>query len=185
MKQLVSLLLCLFLLASCGLRQSGQPESETPPELLVIGVSQVGSESGFRVANTESIRSVFSEEAGYHLLFEDARQKQENQITAIRKFIQQQVDCILLMPLCVTGWDSVLQEAKAAGIPVILVDRTIEVADDSLYAAHVGGRAGRGLAGGDLPGRKRTGQHPAHPGHLGLQRPAGPERRSGAGRPDP
>ena len=138
MKQLVSLLLCLFLLASCGLRQSGQPESETPPELLVIGVSQVGSESGFRVANTESIRSVFSEEAGYHLLFEDARQKQENQIAAIRKFIQQQVDYILLMPLCVTGWDSVLQEAKAAGIPVILVDRTIEVADDSLYAAHVG-----------------------------------------------
>ena len=73
MKQLVSLLLCLSLLASCGLRQSGQPESEIPPELLVIGVSQVGSESGFRVANTESIRSVFSEEAGYHLLFEIGR----------------------------------------------------------------------------------------------------------------
>lgn len=135
MKKLLASLLALCLLSACAPRHA--PEKE-PPALTVIGVSQVGSESGFRVANSESIRSVFTEEAGYRLLFEDARQKQDNQIAAIRKFIQQQVDYILLMPLCVTGWDSVLQEAKAAGIPVILVDRTIETEDDSLYTAHVG-----------------------------------------------
>lgn len=138
MKKLLPALLALCLLASCAPKSQPQPPEEDPDDLIVIGVSQVGSESGFRVANTESIRSVFTEERGYRLLFDDARQKQENQIAAIRKFIQQQVDCILLMPLCVTGWDSVLQEAQAAGIPVILVDRTAEVQDESLYAAHVG-----------------------------------------------
>lgn len=134
MKRLLIPLLALCLLAGCAPRT---PPPAQPP-LTVIGVSQVGSESGFRVANTESIRSVFTEEAGYLLLFEDAQQKQDNQIAAIRKFIQQQVDYILLMPLCVTGWDSVLQEARAAGIPVILVDRTVETEDGSLYTAHVG-----------------------------------------------
>ncbi len=136
MKKLLILLLCLSLPVSCSPRQP--PPEEDPPHFTVIGVSQVGSESGFRVANTESMRSVFTEEAGYRLLFDDARQKQENQIAAIRKFIQQRADYILLMPLCVSGWDSVLQEAREAGIPVILVDRTIETADESLYAAHVG-----------------------------------------------
>ena len=136
MKKGLLWLLALCLLASCAPRPEG--DASLPPNLTVIGVSQVGSESGFRVANSESIRSVFTEEAGYLLLFDDARQKQDNQIAAIRKFIQQQVDYILLMPLCVSGWDSVLQEAKEAGIPVILVDRTAEVADESLYAAHIG-----------------------------------------------
>lgn len=134
MKRLLIPLLALCLLAGCAPRTL--PPAQPP--LTVIGVSQVGSESGFRVANTESIRSVFTEEAGYLLLFEDAQQKQDNQIAAIRKFIQQQVDYILLMPLCVTSWDSVLQEARAAGIPVILVDRTVETEDGSLYTAHVG-----------------------------------------------
>ena len=136
MKKLLVLLLCLSLPVSCSPRQ--QPPEEDPPHFTVIGVSQVGSESGFRLANTESMRSVFTEEAGYRLLFDDARQKQENQIAAIRKFIQQRADYILLMPLCVSGWDSVLQEAREAGIPVILVDRPIETADENLYDAHVG-----------------------------------------------
>lgn len=99
---------------------------------------QVGAESDWRVANSESMKSVFTEENGYRLLFEDARQKQENQISAIRKFIQQQVDYIVLMPISEDGWDSVLQEAKEAGIPVILVDRMVNVADGGLYAAHIG-----------------------------------------------
>lgn len=135
MRKHIVLLLVLCLLAACS-PQRPEPEEVSP--LIVIGISQVGSESGFRVANTESMRAIFTEEAGYRLLFEDARQQQENQIAAIRKFIQQQVDYILLMPLCVSGWDSVLQEAKAAGIPVILVDRTLDVEDESLYTAHVG-----------------------------------------------
>lgn len=135
MKKLFALSLVLCLLTACAPRL---PQQEQPTDFTVIGVSQLGSESGFRVANTESIRLAFTEEAGYRLLFEDAQQKQENQIAAIRKFIQQQADYILLMPLCVSGWDSVLQEAKAAGIPVILVDRMVQVEDDTLYATHVG-----------------------------------------------
>ena len=101
-------------------------------------MSQVGAESDWRVANSESMKAVFTEENGYRLLFEDARQKQENQITAIRRFIQQQVDYIVLMPISETGWDSVLQEAREAGIPVILVDRMVDVEDESLYVAHIG-----------------------------------------------
>ena len=174
MKRLSFLLAVLCLLASCAPRP--QPPDEEPV-LTVIGVSQVGSESGFRVANSESIRSVFTEEAGYHLLFEDARQKQDNQIAAIRKFIQQQVDYILLMPLCVTGWDSVLQEARDAGIPVILVDRMAQVEDDSLYAAHVGS---------DFRWEgEQAGSYSPHPGHPGIQRPAGAHRCPGEGRGGP
>lgn len=135
MKKICFLLPALLLLACCA---APPVQQEPPAPLTVIGVSQVGAESDWRVANTESMRSTFTEEAGYRLLFEDARQKQDNQISAIRRFIQQQVDCIVLMPLCETGWDSVLQEAQAAGIPVILVDRSVEVEDESLYAAHIG-----------------------------------------------
>ena len=134
-RYLAALTALVLLLAACAPRQTGE-EPET--SLTVVGISQVGSESGFRVANSESMRAVFTEEAGYHLLFEDARQKQENQISAIRRFIQQQVDYIVLMPIQETGWDSVLQEARDAGIPVILVDRMVSVKDGSLYASHVG-----------------------------------------------
>ena len=135
MKRLFCVILALLLLTGCGQREPEQPEDEN---LIVVGISQVGAESDWRVANSESMKSVFTEERGYRLLFEDARQIQENQIIAVRRFIQQRVDYILLMPLSETGWDSVLQEARDAGIPVILVDRMVDVEDDSLYAAHVG-----------------------------------------------
>ena len=135
MKRLICLILALFLMTGCGKQEPEQPEEE---DLIVVGISQVGAESDWRVANSESMKSVFTEERGYRLLFEDARQIQENQIIAVRRFIQQRVDYILLMPLSETGWDSVLQEARDAGIPVILVDRMVDVEDDSLYAAHVG-----------------------------------------------
>lgn len=128
-------LLLAALLSGCKPQTPVEPPAE---QLIVVGVSQVGAESDWRVANSESLKAVFTEENGYRLLFEDARQKQENQIAAIRRFIQQQVDYIVLMPLCETGWDSVLQEAKEAGIPVILVDRMADVEDETLFAAHVG-----------------------------------------------
>ena len=131
------LLTGLLTCPACGARQ--HPQTDAADEgLIVIGMCQVGAESDWRVANSESMKAVFTEENGYRLLFEDARQKQENQITAIRKFIQQQVDYIVLMPISETGWDSVLQEAKEAGIPVILVDRMVDVEDASLYAVHIG-----------------------------------------------
>lgn len=102
-------------------------------DTITVGFSQVGAESDWRTANTESMKTTFSEENGYELIFDDAQQKQENQLTAIRNFIQQEVDYILLAPVTETGWDTVLQEAKDAGIPVIIVDRMVDVSDDSLY----------------------------------------------------
>ena len=106
--------------------------------LIVVGVSQVGSESVWRTANTNSIQETFTTEAGYFLIFENARQKQENQIKAIRGFISQQVDYIVFSPITEDGWDTVLQEAKDAGIPVILFDRKLNVEDESLYTTWVG-----------------------------------------------
>ncbi len=135
MRKILAYILLLGLLLSGCSGQAGEPLEE---DLIVVGISQVGAESDWRVANSESMKATFTEEKGYRLLFEDARQIQENQIMAVRKFIQQRVDYIVLMPLSEEGWDSVFQEARDAGIPVILVDRRAEVEDEALYAAHVG-----------------------------------------------
>lgn len=108
-------------------------------DLIVVGYAQVGAESDWRTANTVSFQTTFVEENGYKLIFDDAQQKQENQIKAIRNFIQQDVDYIVLAPVVETGWETVLGEAKEAGIPVILSDRMIDVSDDSLYTCWVGG----------------------------------------------
>ena len=115
--------------------QSGTSNSE---DLTVIGFSQVGAESTWRITNSESMKEAFTEEEGYKLIFEDGQQKQANQIMAIRKFIQQEVDYIVLAPVTETGWDTVLMEAKEAGIPVIIVDRMVDVEDVSLYECWVG-----------------------------------------------
>ena len=161
MKRLFALLLVLVMgisLVACG---SGNSETKTATTaetdtaaadttaagteadtssggLVTVGFSQVGAESDWRTANTESMKSTFTEENGYTLIFDDAQQKQDNQITAIRNFIQQEVDYIVLAPIAETGWDTVLQEAKDAGIPVIIVDRMIDVSDDSLFTSWVG-----------------------------------------------
>lgn len=107
-------------------------------DMITIGFSQVGAESDWRIASTASIEEAFSLQNGYHLIYEDAQQRQENQTKAIREFIDQGVDYIILDPIVETGWEASLEEAKAAGIPVIIVDRRIEVEDESLYTAWVG-----------------------------------------------
>lgn len=121
-----------------------EPEGEDAAEgsgddLIVVGYAQVGAESDWRMANTESFKSTFVPDNGYELIFVDGQQKQENQIKAIRDFIQQDVDYIVLAPVVETGWETVLGEAKEAGIPVILSDRMVDVSDDSLYTCWVGG----------------------------------------------
>ena len=103
----------------------------------VLGFAQVGAESEWRTANTESIKSAAAE-AGVELKFSDAQQKQENQIKAIRSYIQQKVDVIAFSPVVETGWDTVLQEAKRAKIPVILTDRAVDSDDTSLYKTFLG-----------------------------------------------
>ena len=106
--------------------------------LIVVGVSQIGSESGWRSANTESLQKTFTKANGYFLIFNNARQRQENQIKAIRSFISQRVDYIVFAPVIEDGWETVLQEAKDAGIPVIIIDRMVNVKDDSLYTTWIG-----------------------------------------------
>lgn len=136
MRKLISLIEVLVLLA---LLFTGCMNVESQDDdLIVIGMSQTGAESDWRAANTESMRAVFTEENGYRLIFDDARQQQENQITSIRRFIQEQVDYIVVMPISENGWDAVLEEAYEAGIPVIIVDRMVDIADESFMAAHLG-----------------------------------------------
>lgn len=93
----------------------------------MIGFSQLGAESDWRSANTESMKSTFTADQGYKLLIEDGQQQQANQIMAIRKFIQQDVDYIVLAPVTETGWETVLEEARSANIPVIVIDRQVAV----------------------------------------------------------
>lgn len=115
-----------------------EPYISEEENLIVVGVSQLGSESGWRTAHTESLQRAFTKQNGYFLIFNNARQKQENQIKAIRNFISQRVDYIVLAPVVESGWETVLQEAKDAGIPVIIMDRSVDVADKSLYTTLVG-----------------------------------------------
>jgi simple sugar transport system substrate-binding protein len=126
-------------LAACAKEDSGSNSSSSGggSKAISLGFSQVGSESGWRTANTDSVKEA-AKEAGYTLKFSDAQQKQENQISAIRSFIAQKVDVIAFSPVVVTGWDAVLKEAKAKNIPVVLTDRSVETSDDSLYVTLVG-----------------------------------------------
>ncbi|MET3515211.1 simple sugar transport system substrate-binding protein [Pseudacidovorax sp. 1753] len=113
------------------------PSAAWAQKKIVLGFSQVGAESEWRTANTESIKSA-AKDAGIELKFSDAQQKQENQIKAIRAFIAQKVDVIAFSPVVETGWDNVLREAKAAKIPVVLTDRAVNTKDTSLYVTFMG-----------------------------------------------
>lgn len=130
----------LALITGCAGQEPEAEDTRTPTgdDLIVVGVSQEGSESVWRTANTRSVKETFTKENGYFLIFKNARQKQENQIKALRSFISQRVDYIVFSPIVEDGWDTVLQEAREAEIPVILMDRKINVKDESLYTAWVG-----------------------------------------------
>lgn len=152
-KRLIALIMCASLVfaAGCGADNSNSSASSSQTansssaandpssdKLITIGFSQVGAESDWRVANTASMKSALSEKNGFKLIFADAQQKQENQIKAVRDFISQDVDVIAIAPVTETGWETVLGEAKDAGIPVIIVDRMIKVSDESLFNCWVG-----------------------------------------------
>ena len=141
MKRKHAVLIGFLLLVCCTLTActaTPAPTAETYEDFIVVGFSQVGAESDWRNANTISMQQALSEANGYRLIIDDAQQKQERQITAIRNFIHQGVDYIVLAPTTEKGWDTVLAEAKDAGIPVIIVDRRIEIKDDSLFTCWIG-----------------------------------------------
>ena len=122
--------------------ETGEVEATTPAEtgstgdVITVGFAQVGHESDWRTASTKSAEEVFSEENGYELLFNDADNDSAVQLEAIRSFIQQGVDYIIVDPIVSTGWDSILTECEDAGIPVIVIDRTID--DSDKYVSWVG-----------------------------------------------
>ena len=131
----VAAMLCAAVLAGCsGGDGAGQAAGDGA---ITVGFSQVGAESEWRTANTRSVKEALAP-PGFNLKFSDAQQKQENQIKALRSFIAQGVDVIAFSPVVETGWDTVLREAKAANIPVVLTDRAVDVADDSLYVTLIG-----------------------------------------------
>ena len=139
-RKVIIVLAVLALLTGCAGQEPEAEDTRTPTDdnLIVVGVSQEGSESVWRTANTRSVKETLTKENGYFLIFKNARQKQENQIKALRSFISQRVDYIVFSPIVEDGWDTVLREAREAEIPVILMDRKINVKDESLYTAWVG-----------------------------------------------
>ena len=128
----MAVLFCLMLSACDSSRKK-----EEKPEGLILGFSQIGAESAWRKCNSLSIKEA-AESRGVQLLFENAEQKQENQIKALRSFIVYQVDVIAFVPIVAGGWDNILKEAKDAGIPVLVTDRKIETNDPSLFAGFIG-----------------------------------------------
>jgi simple sugar transport system substrate-binding protein len=127
----VLIFFCLF--SAC---RKTEAEAETGSSI-VVGFSQIGAESAWRVCNTRSVQEAAAE-AEIQLFYYNAEQKQENQIKAVRSFIAYQVDVIAFVPIVLDGWENVLEEARDAGIPVLLCDREINLDDESLYAGYLG-----------------------------------------------
>ena len=141
MRKVIGMFVLLFLVAILTFLSNCDSSTKTIPQKnekkIILGFAQVGAESSWREANTESIKAA-AREADIELLFANAQQKPENQIKAIRSFIAQQIDVIAFSPVVEMGWDAVLKEAKDADIPVILLDRGVEIEDDSLYVTLIG-----------------------------------------------
>jgi simple sugar transport system substrate-binding protein len=136
-KTITTALTAVLLAAMTACGSGGEGSGSGADGTITMGFAQVGAESGWRTANTKSIQES-AKSAGVELKFSDAQQKQENQIKAIRSYIQQKVDVIAFSPVVETGWDTVLLEAKRAKIPVILTDRAIDSEDTSLYKTFLG-----------------------------------------------
>ena len=134
-KKMVTALLAVSMLA--GLSAVNVMAADDGADTITVGFSQVGAESDWRTANTESMKSTFSEENGYSLDLVDCDNDNAAQLEAVRTFISKDMDYIVIAPIQSAGWDTVLQEAQDAGIPVIIADREIEASDD-LYDAWVG-----------------------------------------------
>lgn len=130
-KKVISVLTCSAIAASMAISVSAEED------LIRVGYAQVGHESDWRTANTKNYENVFSEENGFELSLIDCDNDNAAQLEAVRNFITQEMDYIIIAPIQSAGWDTVLQEAQDAGIPVIIADREIE-ADASLYDAWVG-----------------------------------------------
>jgi galactofuranose transport system substrate-binding protein len=128
---------CLMAAVGQPPTQPAKPAAGQPARKIKVGFAQIGAESDWRKANTESIKSEAAAR-GIELVFADAQQKQENQIKAIRNFVVQKVDVIAFAPVVETGWEPVLKEVKRAGIPVVLTDREVDVSDPSLYVTFIG-----------------------------------------------
>ncbi|MGO4594951.1 ABC transporter substrate-binding protein [Leifsonia sp. 2TAF2] len=141
MKKLAGAIAALGLMAvaltGCSAGGAGGAGGGGGDKVITVGFAQTGSESGWRAANTQSMKEAFSSKNGFKLIFNAADNKPENQIAAVHSFINQGVDAIVIAAVVTTGWDDVLKEAKDANIPVILEDRTID-ADPSLYASWIG-----------------------------------------------
>jgi galactofuranose transport system substrate-binding protein len=135
-RTLISAFLILVLLVPLAFA-SGDKEGAGKGKKLVIGFSQIDNQNPWRLAETESVKSEAAKR-GYELKYADAQAVQENQIKTLRSFIAQKVDGILLAPKTETGWEPVLREAKAAKIPVVLLDRNIKVDDPSLFVTFIG-----------------------------------------------
>lgn len=139
-RRLIILLLLVLLAGALILYFFIIQDKKTPPAAepgIIVGFSQLGSESGWRVGNSRDVIAA-AERAGVELIYDNAEQKQENQVDAIRSFIAYQVDVIALAPIVEDGWENVLLEAREAGIPVLLSDRYINIADESLFAGYIG-----------------------------------------------
>ena len=144
----LALLVLLSLVGGCsdGSRNDGA-EHKSP----LLGISQIAAEANWDTANANSIREA-ARDAGIDLRLEDSHRSQEKQVAQLRDFVRQRVDVIAFSPVVENGWEAVLREVRSAGIPVILMDRTIEISDDSLYVSLIGSdfveegrRAGRWL----------------------------------------
>jgi simple sugar transport system substrate-binding protein len=133
---MLAAVLCTVIVAGCS-KGDGGDGSPAGDSAITVGFSQVGAESEWRTANTRSVKEALVAPE-FNLKFSDAQQKQENQIKALRSFIAQGVDVIAFSPVVESGWETVLREAKAANIPVVLTDRGVEVSDDSLFVTLIG-----------------------------------------------